>query len=110
MKISKRGKAMDIEQLNQVNGGNYLESIVDADRFEQLANIKICEQNAAGPHILKKNELRRLSEAFKKFGVKVYPVDPIEYENHYFLSIKAVDDTIVSQEQAWEHIKAQLKK
>ena len=110
MKISKRGKAMDIAQLNQVNGGNYLESIVDADRFEQLANIKICEQNAAGPHILKKNELRRLSEAFKKFGVKVYPVDPIEYENHYFLSIKAVDDTIVSQEQAWDHIKAQLKK
>ena len=110
MKISKCGKAMDIAQLNQVNGGNYLESIVDADRFEQLANIKICEQNAAGPHILKKNELRRLSEAFKKFGVKVYPVDPIEYENHYFLSIKAVDDTIVSQEQAWEHIKAQLKK
>ena len=110
MKISKRGKAMDIEQLNQVNGGNYLENIVDADRFEQLANIKICEQNAAGPHILNENERRRLEDAFKKFGVKVFTFDPIEYENHYFLSIKAKDDTIISQEQAWDHIKAQLKK
>lgn len=96
-------KAINDEQLENVAGGTYFESASDAGRFEEIG-IKVSSGNVLGVNILMGEDFTKLRNAFKQFGVTIKDNGGLINANHYFIG-----DKEVSREDAWKHIKSQVK-
>ena len=92
------------EELEQVAGGNYFESMSDAQKFENLG-IKISEKNIGGMPILMHDEFVKLRETFKIYGVEIKDHGGLINDNEYF-----INGNQVSRDDAWKHIESQFKK
>ncbi|MBR3745987.1 MAG: hypothetical protein IKN27_03405 [Selenomonadaceae bacterium] len=92
------------EQLDNVAGGTYLESADDAKKFKELG-VKIYDNDIAGVPVLTHDEFVKLRGAFNKYGVTIKDNGGLIDANEYFIG-----DKLVSRDDAWKHIEAQLKK
>jgi len=92
------------EQLENVNGGTYLESADDAKKFQALG-INIYSEEIVDIPILMHNEFVKLREAFNKFGVTIKDHGGLINENKYFIG-----NNEVTRDEAWKHINSQIKK
>ena len=91
------------EQLDNVAGGNYLESASDALKFKDLG-IKVYDTDIAGVPVLTHDQFVKLRETFQKYGVTVEDRGGLINDNKYFVGGKQV-----ARDDAWKHIQAQFK-
>lgn len=92
------------EELDNVAGGTYLESASDAKKFKELG-IDIGAEEILGVPVLTHDEFVKLRGAFNKYGVTIKDNGGLIDANEYFIG-----DKLVSRDDAWKHIEAQLKK
>ena len=93
------------EELDNVAGGTYLESWADAIKFKENGvdlGIPIVGNTIA---IMGHDEFVKLRDAFNKYGVTIKDNGGLLNANEYF-----IDGKLVSRDDAWKHIEAQLKK
>ena len=93
------------EQLDNVAGGTYLESSADAIKFKENGvdlGIPMIGNTIA---IMGHDEFVKLRGAFEKYGVTIKDKGGLINANEYFIGGK-----LVSRDDAWKHIEAQLKK
>ena len=101
--IKTSDNKLTMEQLDGVAGGTYLESADDARKFKAIG-INLYDADILGVPVLQSTEFAKLREAFNKFGVTIKDRGVMN-ANEYFLNGK-----MVSREEAWKHINAQVKK
>ena len=92
------------EELDGVAGGTYLESADDAKKFKKLG-VNVYDNDIAGIPILTHNEFEKLRGAFNEYGVTIKDKGGLLNTNEYY-----IDGKLVSRDDAWKHIEAQLKK
>ena len=98
-------------ELDNVAGGTFAESYNDARAFEKLG-VKIFKNDMLGVPLLDHEGFVNLRAAFNKYGVTIKDDGSIfgdliktSKANEYY-----VDGKLVSRDDAWKHIEAQLKK
>jgi len=92
-------------ELDNVAGGTYLESSADAIKFKENGvdlGIPMIGDTIA---IMGHDEFVKLRGAFEKYGVTIKDNGGLLKANEYF-----IDGKLVTRDDAWKHIEAQLKK
>lgn len=92
------------DELDNVAGGNYIESAVDAKKFKELG-VKIYDDEILGVPVLMHDQFEKLRSTFKEYGVTIKDNGGLIDKNQYFIG-----DTEVTRETAWAHVESQLKK
>jgi len=93
------------EELDNVAGGTYLESSADAIKFKENGVDLGIPMIGNAIAIMGHEEFVKLREAFNKYGVTIKDNGGLLKANEYFINGK-----MVSRDDAWKHIEAQLKK
>ena len=102
--INDELEKMSDEELDQVAGGTYFESADDAQKFKKLG-VNIYDTEILGVPVLKHEEFVKLREEFNKYGVTIKDKGGLIKSNEYY-----INDKLVSRDDAWKHIEAQLNK
>lgn len=92
------------DELNQVSGGNFKDSVNDALAFNMLGIGKFTH-SIGGIPVVTKEDFVKLRDAFGKYGVDFKEHNGNFEDNDYF-----IDGIKVSREQAWVHINKQIIK
>lgn len=93
------------EELDNVAGGTYLESSADAIKFKENGVDLGIPMIGNAIAIMGHDKFVKLRGAFEKYGVTIKDNGGLLKANEYFIG-----DKLVSRDDAWKHIEAQLKK
>jgi len=101
-KINDELEQLSDEELDNVAGGTYLESAIDAKKFQEHG-IKIYDNEVIGVPILEHEEFVKLRDAFNKYGVTIKDKGGLVNGNEYY-----INDKLVTRDEAWKHIEKQF--
>ena len=104
---------MSDDELDNVTGGTYLESLNDVIEFKKKG-IEIYKTVIWGVPVLGHDEFVKLRDAFQQYGVTLKDNGGLKQGNQYFIGEKLnqyfIGEKLVTREEAWKHINAQFNK